>query len=452
LCLNDFRNINEMDLTNLSLTDSGCETDVDEEEYICYVGDTVEVPLELNAQLRSLPHAELIKHLKVELLNDTVTGARKLGRIKIRSTTGQFTVRFKPTVVGTYHIEVRFHGQEIDINPIMIRALFLPADYRQVNPANNAFGAYFRAFLDRMRSGRVCARTSIGRFICQIGSHGTGPGQMEHPQDVHVTADGSIIVSDLSNQTIQMFDRDFQFVEQWKSAHHFPRPIGIWQLENSFGNSSGQGDRFFFISTNEYSQVNLVNVSTGELIAEYGRDFLRSPHGLLVDRNNHLVVVDNARQKLFWYDLERSVKIGQSGMVLNPASKLKNPLFIAMDSQNRLHVSNCNESRICMFDLNGNFVGKYGDEVLDRMPPVPWLYSSVGIAIDSNDHSYVVDWMQQRIGIFGPQGEPVCVVDPFVSKLRCPQGMAAFGDGLVAVADAGSHCVNVYSCNYGVYL
>ncbi|KRY29604.1 Tripartite motif-containing protein 3, partial [Trichinella spiralis] len=447
-CLNYFRNMNEMNLTNLSFTDSGCESDVDEEEYMCYVGNIVEVPLELNDRLRSLPHAELIEHLTAELRHDIVSQVRKLGKIRIRSKTGQFAVRFKPTVVGTYHMEVRFQEQQIDINPIMIRALYLPTDYQQVILGENIFGTYFRSFVNRLRFGGLRVPPLNYRSVFQFGSRGTGPGQMEQPKDIQVTADGSFVVSDVSNQTIQMFDRNFRFVEQWKNTDHFPRPLGIWQLENSFGDSSCQGDRYFLITAKQCSQVNLVNVSTGELVAEYGRDFLHSPHGLLVDRNNRLVVVDTGRQKIFWYDLERCVKIGQSGMVLKPACKLKNPLFVAMDSRNRLHVSNCSESRICMFDLNRfNFVGKYGDEVLDRAPPAPSIYSSVGIAVDLADRSYVVDWMQHRIVIFGPQGEPLGMVDPFVSKLRSPQGIAAFGDGLVAVADAGSHCVKIYSCN-----
>ncbi|XP_003376270.1 hypothetical protein Tsp_00473, partial [Trichinella spiralis] len=76
-------------------------------------------------------------------------------------------------------------------------------------------------------------------------------------------------MSDISKQTIQMFGRNFRFVEQWKNTDHFPRPLGIWQLENSFGDSSCQGDRYFLITAKQCSQVNLVNVSTGELVAEY---------------------------------------------------------------------------------------------------------------------------------------------------------------------------------------
>ncbi|KAL1232390.1 Tripartite motif-containing protein [Trichinella spiralis] len=351
--------MNEMNLTNLSFTDSGCESDVDEEEYMCYVGNIVEVPLEVNDRLRSLPHAELIEHLTAELRHDIVS--------QVPRTTDR-------------------HQPDNDSSPL---------------PSNR---------LPAVRQPRHRTRPD-----------GTAEGYPSYGR---------------------------RFVEQWKNTDHFPRPLGIWQLENSFGDSSCQGDRYFLITAKQCSQVNLVNVSTGELVAEYGRDFLHSPHGLLVDRNNRLVVVDTGRQKIFWYDLERCVKIGQSGMVLKPACKLKNPLFVAMDSRNRLHVSNCSESRICMFDLNRfNFVGKYGDEVLDRAPPAPSIYSSVGIAVDLADRSYVVDWMQHRIVIFGPQGEPLGMVDPFVSKLRSPQGIAAFGDGLVAVADAGSHCVKIYSCN-----
>jgi sugar lactone lactonase YvrE len=76
---------------------------------------------------------------------------------------------------------------------------------------------------------RLVFYTRDGRFIKAIGRHGSGPGEFMGPHGLAYDSQGRLFVADRSNNRIQIFDKDLNFVDEWR---HFGRPSGIWILND----------------------------------------------------------------------------------------------------------------------------------------------------------------------------------------------------------------------------
>ena len=63
-----------------------------------------------------------------------------------------------------------------------------------------------------------------GTFVAQYGKMGSAPGEFMGPHALAFDSQGRLFVADRSNNRVQIFDRDMQFVDEWR---HFGRPSGI---------------------------------------------------------------------------------------------------------------------------------------------------------------------------------------------------------------------------------
>jgi len=63
-----------------------------------------------------------------------------------------------------------------------------------------------------------------GSFVAEYGKMGTGPGEFMGPHALAFDSQGRLFVADRSNNRVQIFDRNMQFVDEWR---HFGRPSGI---------------------------------------------------------------------------------------------------------------------------------------------------------------------------------------------------------------------------------
>ncbi|MPZ42960.1 MAG: hypothetical protein GEV05_06085 [Betaproteobacteria bacterium] len=63
-----------------------------------------------------------------------------------------------------------------------------------------------------------------GRFVKTWGGEGSAPGQFRVPHSVVMTADGQLFVADRSNERIQVFDREGNFVRE---SRHPGTPCGL---------------------------------------------------------------------------------------------------------------------------------------------------------------------------------------------------------------------------------
>jgi DNA-binding beta-propeller fold protein YncE len=76
---------------------------------------------------------------------------------------------------------------------------------------------------------RLVRLKTDGTFVAQYGRMGTAPGEFMGPHALAFDSQGRLFVADRSNNRVQVFDRDMQFVDEWR---HFGRPSGIAILKD----------------------------------------------------------------------------------------------------------------------------------------------------------------------------------------------------------------------------
>lgn len=76
---------------------------------------------------------------------------------------------------------------------------------------------------------RLVFFTRNGKFIKAFGRHGSKPGEFIGPHALAYDSQGRLFVADRSNNRIQIFDANMNFVDEWR---HFGRPSGVWILKD----------------------------------------------------------------------------------------------------------------------------------------------------------------------------------------------------------------------------
>jgi sugar lactone lactonase YvrE len=76
---------------------------------------------------------------------------------------------------------------------------------------------------------RLVRYTPEGRFVRDYGKLGRGPGEFMGAHALAVDSQGRLFVADRSNNRIQIFDKDMNYLDSWK---HFGRPSGITILKD----------------------------------------------------------------------------------------------------------------------------------------------------------------------------------------------------------------------------
>ena len=76
---------------------------------------------------------------------------------------------------------------------------------------------------------RLVRLTADGKFVRDYGRLGRGPGEFMGPHALAVDSQGRLFVADRSNNRIQIFDKEMNYLDSWK---HFGRPSGITILKD----------------------------------------------------------------------------------------------------------------------------------------------------------------------------------------------------------------------------
>ena len=71
---------------------------------------------------------------------------------------------------------------------------------------------------------RLVKLTKDGEFVRAVGRLGAGPGEFMGPHSLAFDSQGRLFVADRSNNRVQIFDAQLNFVDEWR---HFGRPSGV---------------------------------------------------------------------------------------------------------------------------------------------------------------------------------------------------------------------------------
>ena len=141
----------------------------------------------------------------------------------------------------------------------------------------------------------------------------------------------------------------------------------------------------------------------GNYLRSWGKGVIGDPHGIRVDRENNVWVVDRSGAILKYTTTGKLLMtIGTKGVRGNDEKSFGSPTDLAWDSQGNTYIADgYGNSRVVKFDKNGKFVMTWG-----TAGSGPGQFQTVhSIGFDTKDRAYVSDRENNRIQIFDANGK-----------------------------------------------
>jgi DNA-binding beta-propeller fold protein YncE len=166
------------------------------------------------------------------------------------------------------------------------------------------------------------------------------------------------------------------------------------------------------------------------------------PAGIALDSQQRLYITDEWNQRVSVFDTEGHL-LDEWGQPGNGDGQLDRPSGIALDEDENLLLVDARNHRIQRFTKNGRSLGQWGSYGTGPGQfNLPW-----GVALSPAGEVYVTDWRNDRVQKFAPSGD-------FLLEWGCsgsgdgqfnrPAGTAVDSDGDVYVVDWHNHRVQIF--------
>jgi len=222
--------------------------------------------------------------------------------------------------------------------------------------------------------------------------------RMVRPYGVAVDSHGRVIVTDPGMGGIHVFDTEqhkYKFLERkdkGKDAMQMPQCVALDASDNIYVTDSLAGKVFVFEPGGKYKGV------FGSLRG--GEGYFKRPTGIAIDRETKQIYVsDTLRDRVYILDSNGQVlkSFGQHGekngeFNLPTELMIRNGIVAVVDAMN---------FRIQTFDRQGNFQSAFGN--LGDSEEA--LFRPKGIALDSENHIYLVEGLSGTVQVFDREGQ-----------------------------------------------
>ncbi len=259
------------------------------------------------------------------------------------------------------------------------------------------------------------------------------------PYSIAVDSRGRIIVSDPAIAGVHIFDvaeHKYKLIDRWEKSKDpmiEPQCVAVDEQDNIYVTDSKAGKVFVFDAKGKTRHV------FGSLNG--GEGFFKRPTGIAIDREAHRVyVTDTLRDRVYILDAEGQVihSFGQHGagdgeFNLPTEVHVKNGLVAVVDAMN---------FRVQLFDGDGKFQGTIGS----AGEPTGDIYRPKGIAMDSEDHIYIVEAEWGMVQVFDRQGRLLYNFGNGTGfgQFQLPTGLYIDRNDRVYVADSYNRRVQVF--------
>jgi DNA-binding beta-propeller fold protein YncE len=264
--------------------------------------------------------------------------------------------------------------------------------------------------------------------------------QLVRPYGVAVDSRRRLIVSDPGRGGVHIFDAQqhkYKFIERQdkgKDPMLEPQCVAVDARDNIYVTDSKAGKVFVFEPSGKYQGV------LGSL--KGGEGYFKRPTGIAIDSaTQRIYVTDTLRDRVYVLDPQGRVlrtigKHGSGDGEFNFPTELrvKNGVLAVVDAMN---------FRVQMFDAADRFLGAIGN-LGDSSGQV---FRPKGIAIDSEDHIYLVEGLWGAVQVFDRQGQLLYSFGHRGTRLgefQLPAGLFIDNHDTVYVVDSYNRRVQVF--------
>lgn len=280
-------------------------------------------------------------------------------------------------------------------------------------------------------------------FELTWGSTGNGVGQFNFPFAIMVDEDGTVHVSDQSNNEIQEFDTDGGFEDDWSSAGATGLTIDdegyVYVTQSSLGTRRVRKYEQDGTLVLEWGASGNGNGQFGGGSGNFGpTDVEYNPV------SGEILVADNGNHRIQRFNKTTGAYIGQWGSFGTGEGLFNRPKSIAVAANGNVYVAEEVNDRVQIFTSTGSYLGVFGGSGSEDGQ----LDGPLGIAIDQQDgYVYISDTLHKKIQKFDEDGNYLAQWGSDgdgEGEFNAPRGIAVF-ENSVFVVDGGNNRVQKFA-------
>ena len=283
----------------------------------------------------------------------------------------------------------------------------------------------------------IAAKASAGsrllRWIVGVDQERERAATLKRPQCGMVDAAGRILVTDLGQQAVAVFDAKsgLSFWDRADRGAHFSGPLGI----------TAGPDAEIYVSDAELARVVRLD-ARGNPLGSFGDGLLQRPTGLARDPVARLTyVADTAAHDIKVFDDARVLVRTLGGRGTEPG-RFNAPTFLALH-EGGIVVSDTLNARVQLISADGEPRAVIGERGLY----VGNLTRPKGVAVDGDGNIYVVESFYDHVLVFDRSGQLLLPIggsgsDP--GKFFLPGGAWSDKENRIFVADVFNARVSIF--------
>ena len=310
---------------------------------------------------------------------------------------GSYSASFVANQVGEVKLSITINGQQISGGPFNVKVIgkYTTLGIPNVVIKGGKMGAPWGIACGRDGMWAVTDESNHSvqiydkenQLLRKFGRHGYCCGEFDRPVGIVFDADHHLFVTDIENHRVQKFEINGAYILQFGT-----QGSGNGQLNHPLGIAFHNGKLY----VTEWSNHRIsVFQSDGRFYHIIGRGLLYNPRYVVVSANDQLLVANKGDHCISIFTLDGSY-VGKFGTQGTGRGQLNNPSGIATDTNGFIFVTERGNNRVSIFDKNGIYIHSFGSQG-SRHGKFSWPY---GIAISPTGDIYISDTNNKRIQIF----------------------------------------------------